>query len=645
MTLPYYLDPKPDPGILMSDKYVVFDFETTSIEKGSALNEDNRLLMAAWYTSWDDRFHYKWADEYSQAELVRDLRNADVIVAHNLAFELHWLNRMGMPYGERMGYDTMLGDYVIAGNRKMPFNLESCCARHGVKGKASVVASVMKCGIMPEDTPSDWVIEYGIEDVRATRDLFLKQRAALNKCGLMPTMFTRCILTPVLAAIGSRGVQLDCAKVQEAHQEASDRLAEIEEELSDIAGDINLNSPIQLAELIYDRLKFKELRRHGKPDRTASGGRRTDMATIGNLKATNKKQRKFQSLLIEKSKAASALSKNLTYFKALCEQKDGVLYGEFLQHRTATHRLSSVGRKTALKVDGEDKEIACQLMNLPRQYKTLFTGRGDTYTVEADYSQLEFRVAGILGKDENIKKDVLNGVDVHTNAMEVLNKAGLDCDRTGAKQHSFRPLFSWVKEKKKPTPEDNYSKWFKERYSGIADEQMRWAHTALRDKKIKSATGMWFYYPECRMTESGYINGVNQIFNHQIQSLAGAEATPVALVYLYWLTKDIEGIDIVLTVHDSIISEVSQELLPEYCRTVSNCMLDRTYDYLRDVYGIEMYCPLGIGMSAGTHWSEDSLTAKDKSLIVKELLDSGYERAVVDGGEIKIDYHKSSDMT
>lgn len=640
MTLPYYLNPKPNPDILLSDSFVVVDFETTSIEKGSALNEENNLLMAAWYTSWDDKYHYLWADEWSQKKLIQDLRKADLVVAHNANFEWHWLARMGMEYGERMTYDTMLGDYVFAGNRKMPLDLDSCCKRWGIEGKKSAVSAMMKAGIFPEEMIQDWVIEYCIEDVRATKELFLLQRERLAKCGLLPVMFTRCIQTPVLASIESKGMQLDEERVQEEYEEYSNRLAEINEELYEIAGDINFNSPKQLGELLYDEMKFKEPTKYGKVARTDAGGRKTDIGTIGNLKATNKKQRKLQALLIEQSRVSAGLTKNLRLFKALCEQRDGVFYGRYNQATTSTHRLSASGRKLPLELDGEVEEKGAQLQNIPRVMKRLFRARPGRKLVENDYAQLEWRVAGILGNDQQLLEDVLAGIDVHTNCMNVLNEGGMDVDRTGAKQYSFKPQYSMLMEKNKPDAADRYAQWYKERYSGLAEEQQRWAQMALRDKKLVTPWGLIYYFPYCRLTSTGYINDVNKVFNYPIQGFGGAEIMGPAMVYLYWALQGSGKAELVNTVHDSIEAEVDNDSISWYYQVAAKCLIDHAVNYVRDVYNMEITVPLGIGAICGTHWGENDLTDDELCAIVQDLKDTGYTNAEFEKGEVKITYHE-----
>lgn len=644
MALPNYLDP-PNPDALMSENYLVLDFETTSLEKGSALNPDNRMLMAAWY--YNGEYHAHWGDEYSQAKLSRHYHQCDLVVAQNFKFEAHWLNRMGIEYASKLSFDTMLADYVFAGNRSLPLNLDAIAKRWGVKGKSSVVSKMMKAGIPIEQIPREWVSQYCIQDVKTTHEIFLKQRRKLKSTGLLNVAFTRNILTPVLASIESQGLQLDCKKVISEHDRITEELAEVENELNMMVGaEVNLSSPQQLAKVLYEDFKIPELKKFGKPQRNKpskafpDGAPKTDMKTIQELKCSNKRQRRLQELLIAQSKLSAALSKALTLFKALCEQKGGLFYGEFNQARTATHRLSASGRKRDLIIDGEHTDRAAQIQNIDRTHKKLFMAREGRLCVESDFAGLELRVAGILGNDDAIRDDVLAGVDVHANCRDVLNSAGMSIDRTGAKQYSFKPQYSILQHKDKPTPADEYATWYKERYNQLASEQMSWVNLALRDKKVKTKWGLIYYFPNCRLSSSGYTEDGNKVLNYPIQGFGGAEIMGSALTYLYHRTKNIDGITLVNTIHDSVIAEVKPELMVEYSRLVAQSMLDDAYDYCRQVYGIEMTTPLGIGISAGTHWSsKEGLQPEDYCAIIDTLKQNGYNRAVLDGHEIKIDFY------
>ena len=118
--LPWFLT-DPDPDIFVNNpQYVVVDFETTVLEKGSALNEDNKLVLAVWQCSWEDTPKQVLGGEFEMTQLVEDCESADFIVAHNAKFELQWLKRCGLALEEVLIYDTLLGEYVLGGNKWLP---------------------------------------------------------------------------------------------------------------------------------------------------------------------------------------------------------------------------------------------------------------------------------------------------------------------------------------------------------------------------------------------------------------------------------------------------------------------------------------------------------------------------------------------
>ena len=45
----------PNPELFNSDNYLVFDFETTNLDKGDPLNENNSILLIAWQRNGDER--------------------------------------------------------------------------------------------------------------------------------------------------------------------------------------------------------------------------------------------------------------------------------------------------------------------------------------------------------------------------------------------------------------------------------------------------------------------------------------------------------------------------------------------------------------------------------------------------------------
>ena len=637
-SLPWYLDLEARAWTYESTPDVLtLDFETTNIDKGDPLTSENRLVTIG--IAVNDRDVVTGLGPGKRV-LKRWSGKRAMLVAHNAKFELQWLKRIGIDTSQWLVWDTMIGEYVLAGNRRWVLELGACGKRYGLRGKGRAVARMMEAGICPSEMPEEWVEDRVRSDVLLTRDLYNRQRLALECAGLLSVMFTRCVTTPVLAEIETEGLCLDAERVEEMHAEASKRLAETENALSILTKGINLNSRPQLATFLYEALGFAELvNRRGEPLRTPSGGRKTDSDTIMSLRATSQAQRTFQELWEEYTTLQAALSKNLEFFLGVVRERNRVFRGRFNQTVTRSHRLSASGRRILVR----GKQRAVQFQNLPRAMKRLFVARerpgsesltssarsmptpttGTTWPadpsisqteigssrrllVEADGAQLEFRVAGHLGRDQQVLEDVVSGADIHRYTGSILNALPedqvTDSQRTAAKSRTFKPLYGGKSGTKK---EVEYYQAFQNKYRGVYDEQTRWTLEVLSTGKLRTSTGLIFYWPDTRMSRDGYISNTPSIFNYPVQSLATADIIPISLVLLFWECR-VRGIEatIVNTVHDSVVAEVEEKALDNYRERVVECFLDKTYAYLKAVYGIEMYVPLGVGFKAGTHWGE-----------------------------------------
>ena len=616
MSLPKFLT-EPNPDAYLSNNYVVLDFETTNKDKGSALNPANRLVLATWVlgeghprsksvlprSTGMGRAHgvsYSWGEK--QPELVEAVERADFIVAHNAKFELQWLRRLGADLGKLLVYDTMLGEYVRLGNRPGRKDLDTLLGRYGLGSKDRLVKLLIQGGVCPSEIPSNWLLEYGCLDTSSTEQAFLRQRLELKSLGLLPTLYTRCLATPVLADIELNGMRIDEQKTRQLYEVSRIELADLRATLSDLTGGINLDSPKQLGQFLYETLGFHELTTvRGDPDRTPSGGRRTDGDTIAELVAHTDAQRNFQrhfSLYGSLNNSVEILSKMVQCL----DEAGGTLYANFNQAVTQTHRLSSSGRQYKI-----------QFQNIPRGFKPLFRARNAKWYVgEVDGSQLEFRVGAHLGRDPQADSDIRNGVDIHRNTASALLRRPVEsitpAERQDAKEETFGPLYGRVS----GTPEQlAYYDYFRKRYSALYKTQKGWTYEVLKNKKLVTETGLIFYWPNTKLTSSGYVTNSTSIFNYPIQSLATADIIPIALVYM-WHRARHSGLRFVFvnTVHDSVIAEVPGEEVDEFKELSKRCFLEDVYGYLDKVYGIKFTVPLGCEVKIGTHWA-----GKGKELI------------------------------
>ena len=445
MTIPTWLT-SPDPEIFLSDNYICLDFETTNIDTGDPKNPNNKIIQSSYFCGpshphYDNQLHSIIGGEFQQGKLLSLISEADFIIAHNTKFELQWLTRCGVELHKVLPYDTLLGKYVKDGNRPSARDLNSVANHYGVSNKDDLVSKMIKGGVCPSEIPSKLLNKYCKQDVLTTVQVFLKQRKDLYELGLLPVAFTRNIFTPVLADLELTGMFLDKERVYKFYHKYNNELLQVQQELSELTGGINPNSPTQVAHFLYTDLKFAEVTdRRGNPIRNKpskqfpNGLPKTDAETISSLKAVTKKQKQFVLLQNKQSKLTKSVNTYLELFKKACEETDCIIHGKFNQAITQTHRLSS---------------SKPNLQNFDRTFKQLFTARKKNWVVgERDAAQLEFRVAAFLGQDKQAIEDILNEEDVHSFTASIIwpkdfpNAEGekRKSIRTSAKAHTFKPL-------------------------------------------------------------------------------------------------------------------------------------------------------------------------------------------------------------
>lgn len=594
MGLPQWLA-CPDPRIFTSDRYVVLDTETTNRMKGNAVDPQNRLLMARWTRSDDLITREVVGSEYEMGDLLADLEWADFFIAHNAKFDLKWLRRCGADLTRLLPFDTMIAEYVIAGNRKWPLSLGEISKRRGFGSKDPYVDLCMKGGVCPSELPLSFLSRRCGKDIWQTREIFLQQLRELDTAGLLPVFLTRCIFTPVLADIEMNGMVADRERVEEEHLRLTSELARLDVDMHAFTGGINPRSSKQMREFLYETLKFKPLRVRNKE----TFG--TDAVTLAKLKATNKRQRAFLELRREHSKVSALLTKAVQFLYGAVIETDGKFFAQFNQTITKTHRLSSSGIPVLFNM--YDKPKSVQFQNFPRQYKRLFKARFPDWDIgEIDGAQLEFRVAAFLGDDKQAKADIRDGVDVHTFTATTITEAGQPTTRQEAKPHTFKPLYGGQSGTK---AEQAYYTAFKEKYSGVAQEQARWISEVVRSKTLRLASGLVLYWPMATYQSSGYVQGQEQICNAPVQSLATAEMMPIAITYM-WHRMKLANMQsfLISTIHDSVIGEIHPEEHGTFKEIGCQSFTRDSFFYLKEVYSINWDVPMAAGIKIGKYWGE-----------------------------------------
>jgi DNA polymerase I-like protein with 3'-5' exonuclease and polymerase domains len=592
----------PDPSIYRTGNYVVLDFETTSLTKGSPVEPDNRIILACWYRSRDASVHHCWGTEFDQRQLVEDIAAADFVVAHNAKFELGWLRRCGVDLRKTVVFDTMVAEYVCGGNRYHPteLSLDKTAKRRGVQGKVGPVGWMIRQGWPVEDIPRKWLLKYCLGDIETCHQLYLRQLADLKELELEHVNYARCLLTPALADIEFNGLQLDQEQVLKLEEQEEENYVRLTNALTSFCEGIPPSKAKQLAQYVYTELGFDVPRDYrGRPLLTSKGDFSVKADILAALRPRTKKQREFLALHREWSESNSRLTKYLRKFGDCVRESGGRLYGTFNQCNTRTHRLSSAGQRYRV-----------QFQNFSREYKPLFCASRPDWTIgEADGAQLEFRVAVHLGRDgTGLQYIVDDGNDIHRFTASILNhipeSSVSKSQRQGAKADTFKPLYGGSSG---TDDQQRYYAAFKEKYKGVADTQERWLHEVLRDKELRTEWGMRYYWPDTKLTDSGYITNTTSIYNYPVQAFATAEIIPAAIIAAWHRSEGWEG-RLVNTVHDSIIAEFPTADSEYWHELAQQCLIRDAYTIIERLYGVRLTVPLGAGVMIADHWGKGDET-------------------------------------
>jgi DNA polymerase I-like protein with 3'-5' exonuclease and polymerase domains len=610
--LPSFLQ-NPNPEVYNSENYIVVDFETTILDKGSPYEPSNSIVCASYkcgpgHPSGDITPQFVRGSEYQMEELTEAIQASDFMVAHNSKFEYGWLHRCGLPLQDTLAFCTYLAEYILFSNRSNPalLSLDRCLKRRRMESKAGIGKKLLAAGVCPSTWPDRWLIPYSLQDVVAGEKLFLHQRRVMAARGLLGVALTRNILTPVLVDIEANGMHLDPERAPKLQRDYNAELVVIREQIDKITGGANPASPKQMREVLYETLKFplpKDHKFYGKPDKDGNPVPSSGADLIATLVPRNKKQKEFIRLKKEFGRVNAALTKCLNKFTdCIRETDDNILTARMNQAITKTQRLSSTG-----------KNYGAQFQNFPRIFKPLFSARHEGWYIgEVDQAQLEYRVAVFLGDDAAGRQDISSKVDAHGYTASIIFEHDwktLPKDdpkrksiRTASKAHTFKPLFGGQSGTR---AEKRYYQAFQEKHQGITRAQNKWKIQAVNTGKVVSVTGLTFYFPGTKVLEDGYITNSTNICNYPVQSLATADIVPIGVVYQWHLMRvnHLESF-LVNTIHDSTIGEVHPEEREQYQAIAEHAHVSCVYNYLQEVYGIDFDVPLEVETDFNLHWSD-----------------------------------------
>jgi DNA polymerase I len=208
-------------------------------------------------------------------------------------------------------------------------------------------------------------------------------------------------LAPVLANMERVGVRVDPKELDKMSQAMEKEVRRLEKEIWELAGsEFNVNSPGQLAEILYDKLNLQPSARRGK-----AKARSTAADILEELSAKHP----LPGKIIEYREIAKLKSTYVDALPKLIHPETGRLHTSFSQTGTATGRLSSS--------DPNLQNIPIRT-ELGREIRAAFVAEKGKILLSADYSQIELRIMAHFSEDPVLVAAFRNGEDIHARTAQ-----------------------------------------------------------------------------------------------------------------------------------------------------------------------------------------------------------------------------------
>jgi DNA polymerase-1 len=581
---------------LSNSEIFALDTETTSLDAQQANlvgisfcvdpGEAAYLPIGHNYTGVPQQLPYKETIEKLRP-LLEDPDQAKT--GQNLKYDIEVLQNAGV-HLRGVTHDTMLMSYVLdAGSTR--HDMDTLAMKHLGKEtiKFSDVAGKGKNQLTFDQIEIEQATPYAAEDADITLQLHRILVEHLDKSEKLLSVFKN-IEMPLLSALvrtETNGVKIDAVQLRTQSVEITQRLAEIEKQAHELAGEpFNIGSPKQIQEILYEKQGLPVLRK------TPKGQPSTAENVLQELAADYE----LPKLILEHRGLAKLKSTYTDKLPELIHPKTGRIHTSYHQAVAATGRLSSSDPN---------------LQNIPvrskegRRIREAFIPEKGNILLAADYSQIELRIMAHLSGDKGLVTAFKNNIDVHSaTAAEVFGTTPELVDgeqRRKAKAINFGLIYGMsafglarqLNIEQKQARE--YIEIYFERYPGVLEYMNSTKESAREQGYVETLFGRRLNLPDINAKNAAVRQYAERTaINAPMQGTA-ADLIKLAMIAIdKWLLENHSSSKIIMQVHDELVFEVESEneqQMTDLARTL--------------MCGVaELSVPLLVDIGSGQNWKE-----------------------------------------
>lgn len=515
-------------------------------------------------------------------------------IAHNIKYDMMVLLRYGVEVKGPV-FDTMIAVWLLEPSRRTLNLKDVAWSKLGIEMQP--ITELIGKGrnqITMDQVPVEPVTAYAGADADMTVRLARMLESELREHPELWHLFrdVEMPLVSVLADMEMAGIRIDPNVLADISREMHQRITALEQEIYQVAGyEFNVNSPQQLADVLFEELRLPRKRR-------TKTGYSTAASVLQEIRDEGKDPYGICDLILEYRHLSKLKGTYVDALPALINPHTGRIHTSFNQTATVTGRLSSANPN---------------LQNIPirtevgRQIRKAFAADEGCVLVGADYSQIELRILAHISGEPRLVEAFRRDEDIHASTAATLFGVPLDQVtpdmRRLAKVANFGIIYGLsgygLSRQTDMTPGEanEFVESYLKRLPRVQAYIEETKRKAREEGYVETLLGRRRHFPELQrrrvprnLREAAYREAINA----PIQGTQ-ADIIKLAMIRLHDTLKQRKAdTRMLLQVHDELLLEVPAEEMEEIAPLVRQTMGD----------AFELDVPIKVDVKVGPNWRD-----------------------------------------